>query len=472
MTLCPNTANTHLFSRRFPLLRIDANRPATFCDGLKRRDFLHVGSLSALGLTLSPQMSAVAAPADGDHNCIFLFLVGGPSHIDTFDPKPNAPEEIRGPFKPTRTKVPGMQITEIFPKTAMLADHFSIVRSVNHTAAAVHDTGHQMMQTGKLFASGVEHPHVGSMVSYIKGSRNELPAHVLMPRPIGRTGGNLPHGQTAGFLGKSHDPFVLNADPSAKDFEIPDLLPPGYLPPVRTERRRKLREVVEEQFTQLDKTAQAKQLDEQFQNAYKLVSSPKTREAFDLDKEPGAVRERYGRTRFGQSCLLARRLVERGVRFVTVNMFETVFDEVTWDIHGSRPFTDISEMSRLVVPSFDQAYSALLEDLAQRGLLSSTLVTALGEFGRTPKINPAGGRDHHPGVWSALFAGSRIKGGRIVGQSDELGYAPLNRPVSPGEVASTILESLGVAPHQEVPGAQNRPVPLVDYNSPAVRELF
>ncbi len=454
------------------MLRIDAKNAATFCDGMRRRDFIHVGSVSALGLTLSPNLVRPNPAVDGDHNCIFLFLVGGPSHIDTFDPKPNAPEEIRGPFKVAKTKVPGFQITDIFPKIATLADKFSIVRSVYHTAAAVHDTGHQMMQTGKLFAAGIEHPHVGSMVTYLKGSRNELPPHVLMPRPIGRTGGNLPHGQTAGFLGKSNDPFVLNADPAAADFQIPDLLPPGYLPPVRTDRRRKLRDAVEQEFKVFESSAEAKQMDEQFQNAQKLVSSPKTREAFDLNKEPATVRERYGRTRFGQSCLLARRLVERGVRFVTVNMFETVFDEITWDIHGSRPFTDISEMSRLVVPSFDQGYSALLEDLDQRGMLPTTLVTAMGEFGRTPKINPAGGRDHHPGVWSILMAGSRIKGGRIIGESDELGYAPLNRPVSPGEVAATILSSLGVNPHQEIAGPQNRPTPLVEFSLNPIHELF
>lgn len=439
---------------------------------MRRRDFLHVGSISALGLTLSPQFGSASTPQDGDHNCIFLFLVGGPSHIDTFDPKPKAPEEIRGPFSTTKTKVPGFHITDIFPKTAQLTDKFSVVRSVYHTAAAVHDTGHQMMQTGKLFAAGVEHPHVGSMLTYLKGARNELPPHVLMPRPIGRTGGNLPHGQTAGFLGKSHDPFVLNADPSAPNFQIPDLLPPGYLPPVRVDRRKKLRETVETAFRDFESNPQAKQMEEQFQNAQKLVSSPKTREAFDLGKEPSSVRERYGRTRFGQSCLLARRLVERGVRFVTVNMFETVFDEITWDIHGSRPFTDISEMAKLVVPAFDQGYSALLEDLDQRGLLPSTLVAAMGEFGRTPKINPAGGRDHHPGVWSILLGGSRVKGGRIIGESDELGYAPLNRPVTPGEVAATVLASLGVNPHMEISGPQNRPTPLVDFNLNPIQELF
>jgi hypothetical protein len=206
--------------------------------------------------------------------------------------------------------------------------------------------------------------------------------------------------------------------------------------------------------------------------AYRLMSSQQAREAFDLDKEPKEMRDRYGRTRFGQCCLLARRLLERGVRFVTANMFETVFDEVTWDIHGSKPFTDIVQMSTEVAPNFDQAYSALLEDLHQRGLLANTIVTAMGEFGRTPKINPAGGRDHHPGVWTILMGGGPIKGGRVIGESDELGYTPKSRPVTPGEVAATIYQGLGLSIRHELPGPQGRPIPLADFNVQAIKELF
>jgi uncharacterized protein (DUF1501 family) len=221
-----------------------------------------------------------------------------------------------------------------------------------------------------------------------------------------------------------------------------------------------------------EKSAQARQLDDNFALAYRLMSSPRAREAFDLEKEPATARDRYGRTRFGQSCLLARRLIERGVRFVTVNMFETVFDEVTWDIHGSRPFTDITEMSRLVAPNFDQAYSTLLEDLKERGLLETTMVAAVGEFGRTPKINPAGGRDHHPGVWTIMLGGGPLQGGRVVGESDELGYIPKTRPVTPGEVAATLYQGLGLDPHRELPGPQNRPIPLVDFSVQPIKELF
>jgi hypothetical protein len=454
------------------MLRFDATRPARFCDGLTRRDFLHAGALSTLGLTMPAYLVAKPQVADKDVNCIMLFLVGGPSHIDTWDPKPKAPAEVRGPFQPIATNVSGMQISEVFPKMAKHADKYSLIRSVYHTATAVHDTGHQMMQTGRLFTGGIEHPHAGCVLGYIKGQRGEVPAHVLMPRPIGRTGGNMPHGQSAGYLGKQHDPFVLNADPSDPKFTVPDLLPPEYISALRAERRQKMRDAVDGAVAAFEKSAQAKQLDENFHLAYRLMSSAQAREAFALEKEPAATRDRYGRTRFGQCCLLARRLIERGVRFVTVNMFETVFDEITWDIHGSKPFTDITEMSKVVVPNFDQAFSTLLEDLHDRGLLSTTMVLALGEFGRTPKINPAGGRDHHPGVWTVIMGGGPIKGGRVVGESDELGYAPKTRPLTPGEIAATVYHGLGLDPHRELPGPQGRPLPLADYGVQPIAELF
>ncbi|AMV24798.1 hypothetical protein VT84_10405 [Gemmata sp. SH-PL17] len=455
------------------MIRLDADRPATFCDGLSRRDFLHAGAIAPLGLTLPELQRAKAANGkDADVNCIMLFLVGGPSQLDTWDMKPNAPAEVRGPFKPVQTNAVGMQISEIFPKMAKHADKFSLIRSVYHTATAVHDTGHQMMQTGRLFTGGVEHPHIGCALGYLKGGRGELPAHVLLPKPIGRTGGNLPHGHTAGYLGKPHDPFILNADPNAPGFKVPDLLPPEYVSAIRAERRQKLRDAVDGATEVFEKNAQSKQLDDNFKLAYKLMSSEKARNAFALEKEPEKTKDRYGRTRFGQSCLMARRLIEAGVRFVTVNMFETVFDEVTWDIHGSKPFTDIVQMSKEVAPNFDAAYTALLEDLSERGLLSNTMVVALGEFGRTPKVNPAGGRDHHPGAWSIVIGGGPLKGGVVVGETDELGYAPKSRPVTPGEVAATLYKGLGLDPHKELPGPQNRPMPMVDYGLKPINELF
>ncbi len=456
------------------MIRLNAPRPASLCGSGSRRDFLHAGSIATLGLTLPDYLRAQEASGnkDLDVNCIMLFLLGGPSHIDTWDMKPKAPAEIRGPFQPIKTSAPGIEISEIFPKMAKHADKYSLIRSVYHTATAVHDTGHQMMQTGRLFSGGIEHPHIGSSLGYLKGGRGELPAHVLLPRPMGRTGGNLPHGQTAGYLGKNHDPFVLNADPSVPNFKVPDLLPPDYISAQRAERRQKLRDAVDGSFESFEKNAAAKQLDDNFNLAYRLMSSPKARDAFAIEKEPDAVRDRYGRTRFGQCCLMARRLIEAGVRFVTVNMFETVFDEITWDIHGSKPFTDIQEMSKLVAPNFDQAYSALLEELTERGLLKNTIVTAMGEFGRTPKVNPAGGRDHHPGVWTILMGGGPIQGGRVIGESDELGYAPKSRPITSGEVAATIFRGLGLDPHKDLPGPQGRPIPLAEYSLQPIKELF
>jgi hypothetical protein len=452
---------------------MDTGRLTTFRGGFSRRDFLHAAALVPVGLNL-PTLSCAAAADGGDTdvNCIMLFLVGGPSQLDTWDMKPKAPAEVRGPFQPIKTNVPGVEISEIFPKMAQHADKFSLLRSVYHTATAVHDTGHQMMQTGRLFTAGVEHPHVGCALGYLKGGRGELPAHVLVPKPIGRTGGNLPHGHTAGYLGKPYDPFILNADPNAAGFKVPDLLPPEYLSALRAERRQKLRAAVDEASGDFDQSPAVKQLDDNFKLAYKLMSSARAREAFALEKEPEKTRDRYGRTRFGQSCLMARRLIEAGVRFVTVNMFETVFDEVTWDIHGSKPFTDIVQMSREVAPNFDRAYSALLEDLSDRGLLATTMVVALGEFGRTPKINPAGGRDHHPGAWTIVMGGGPLKGGRIVGETDDLGAAPKSHPVTPADVAATIYKGLGLDPHKELPGPQNRPIPLADFNAKPIAELF
>src|ERR1700687_5388803 len=352
------------------MFRLDADKSVQFCDGLRRRDFLHAGSLSFLGLGLTQFMGLKAQgavdPNKKDANCIMLFLVGGPSQLDNWDMKPDAPAEIRGPYKPIKTNVPGIEISENFPRMAKHADKYALIRSVYHTAAAVHDSGHQMMQTGRLFQGGIEHPHIGCVLSKLRGPKGDVPAHVLLPRPIGNTGGNMPHGQSAGYLGKQYDPFVLNADPSDPNFKVPDLLPPDYISAVRAGRRQKLRDALDGSLAAFEKNGQARQLDENFNLAYRLMSSAPARAALALEKEPPATRDRYGRTRFGQRCLLARRLIEAGVRFVTVNMFETVFDEITWDIHGSRPFSDISEMSKLVAPNFDQAFRALMGDLKER----------------------------------------------------------------------------------------------------------
>jgi hypothetical protein len=457
------------------MLRIESQGTARFCDGFRRRDFLHAGTATLAGLTLPQFLTLQAEGAvkqDRDINCVMIFMLGGPSQLDTWDLKPNAPEEIRGPYRPIETNVPGVRISEIFPRMARHADKYALVRSVYHTAAAVHDTGHQMMQTGRLFQGGIEHPHPGCVMSSLKGARGAAPAHVVLPTPMGPTGGNLPHGQSAGYLGKQFDPLLLNADPSKPDFKVQDLLPPDYLTSVRRERRQALRDAVDTSIRKFEASANAKLVNTNFQQAYALMSSREARDAFDVRAEPEPVRQKYGMNKFGQSCLLARRMLERGVRFVTINMFETVFNEITWDIHGSRPFTPIQAYRDSVGPWFDNGYSTLLEELSTRGMLSNTLVVAMGEFGRTPKVNPAGGRDHWPQCWSIIFAGAGVKGGQVVGASDEIGAYPKDRPVTPAEVAASVYHALGMNLHHELPGPQGRPIPLVDNGVQPITELF
>lgn len=445
------------------------------CDGMTRRDFVQVGTLGAMGLTVAEYQRLEAQGAvdgPGDVNGIMIFNLGAPSQLDTWDMKPAAPAEIRGPFQPIATSAPGVTISEMFPGMARHADKIAFLRSVYHTAAAVHDTGHQMMQTGRLFSGGLESPHVGSVLGFLKGRKSDLPASVILPEKMGPTGGNLPHGQEAGFLGKQHDPFVLNADPSVKDFRVPDLLPPAELPVVRTDRRRRLRDVVDATLRDFESSPQARQMDASFEQAYRLMTSTQAREAFDLSQESDALRDKYGRNRFGQSLLLARRLIERGVRFVTVNTFLTVFNEITWDIHGSVPFTSIEGMKKTVAPLFDQGVAALLDDLGERGLLKNTIVPVLAEFGRTPKINPAGGRDHWPQCWTVWFAGGPFRGGQVIGSSDEIGGTPADRPTTTAEVVASIYKALGVDLEHELPGPQGRPVPVVDFGVREVKELF
>lgn len=458
------------------MLEFTGEGRAHTCDGVTRRDFLQVGALGSIGLTLPQYVAAQQAgavdPKAREKACILIFNLGAPSQVDTWDPKPEAPAEIRGPFKTINTKSDAIQISEIFPLHAEIADKFSIIRSCYHTAAAVHDAGWQMLQTGRLFSGGINTPHAGAVLSYLKGRKSDLPPHVVLPETMGRGGGNLPNGQAGGFLGKAHDPFVLAADPSQPNFKVPDLLPPQEIGTVRMDRRKKLRQIVDETVKQFESSDNAKLLDGNFQVAYRLMTSPQAREAFDLTKESIATRERYGMNRFGQCLLLARRLIEADVRFVTVNTFLTVFDEITWDIHGSKPFTSIEGMKNIVAPMYDKAYSALISDLADRGMLESTLVCNLAEFGRTPRVNPAGGRDHWPQCFSTYFAGGGVQGGRIVGRSDPVGGVPAERPTDPGDIVATIFHSLGLDLETKLPGPSGRPFPIVDFGKHEVKELF
>ena len=444
--------------------------------GHSRREFLQIGALSALGLSL-PQMlaaeaSGLARPGSDKKSCIMIFNLGGPSHLDLWDMKPDAPSEIRGPFSPIRTKSDAFELSELLPRHAQLADKFSLVRSCHHDGAAVHDAGWQMLQTGRRFTGGIQSPHAGSVASYLLGRRTDLPPFVVLPQLMGRGGGNLPNGQAGGFLGKAHDPFALMADPSQPNFRVPDLLPPDQIGAARLDRRRRLRDIVEGAVREFEASEDARLMDENFHAAFRMMTSAQARQAFALSDEPPAVRERYGMNRFGQCCLLARRLVENGVRFVTINTFLTVFDEITWDIHGSKPFTSIEGMKDIVCPMYDQAYSALIEDLDQRGLLDDTLVACLSEFGRTPKVNPAGGRDHWPQCFTTYFAGGGVQGGRVVGKSDPVGGFPAERPVVPGDLVATVFHSLGLDHKAHLPGPGGRPFFLTDLGTEPIRELF
>src|SRR5262249_11399733 len=297
-------------------------------------EFLRMGGLGTLGLTLAglDPSRVLGSPSDHDRSVILLMLVGGPSQLETFDPKPDAPVEVRGPFRSIGTSVPGVRISEHLPRLARSMAKLALIRSLHHDAAPIHETGHQLLQTGRLFREGQEAPHFGSVAAKLLGARGGLPPFVVLPRPLGNTGVGVPHGQTAGLLGAEFEPYQLAADPAAADYNAGG--------------------------------------------------------AFDLKDERGDVRDAYGRNTFGQSCLLARRLVEAGARVVTVNMFDTVFNQVTWDCHGTRPFSTLDDYASVLLPTLDRALSTLIDDLAHRGLLESTLVLATGEFGRTPRINP------------------------------------------------------------------------------------
>ena len=455
-----------------------AEQDASICGGshLKRRELLQLGALSAIGLSL-PQLLAAEErvarkPGHEKRSAIMIFNLGAPSHVDLWDMKPDAPREIRGPFKPIKTKSEDLDISEILPMHAKIGDKFSLVRSVHHGGAAVHDAGWQIMQTGRRFSGGIQTPHAGAVASHLLGRKTDLPPFVVLPELMGRGGGNMPNGQAGGFLGKAHDPFVLNADPSTKNFKVPDLLPPDQVGAARLGRRRKLRDIVDGAVKNFESSDDARLLNDNFHAAFRMMTSKQARAAFDITKEKESVRERYGMNRFGQCCLLARKLIESGVRLVTINSFLTVFDQLSWDIHGSKPFMSIKQMKEIVAPMYDRGYSALIEDLDDRGMLDDTLVSTMSEFGRTPKVNPAGGRDHWPQCFTVSFAGGGVQGGRVVGKSDPVGGFPAERPVAPPEVVATIFHSLGLDHQALLPGPAGRPFPLVDFGSNPIKELF
>ena len=388
--------------------------------------------------------------------------------------KPNAPVEIRGPFKPIKTNVPGIEISENFPRMAKHADKFSIVRSMYHTAAAVHDTGHQMMQTGRLFQGGIEHPHFGCVLSNLKGPKGDVPAHVLLPRTIGNTGGNMPHGQNAGYPGQElttrSSSTPIRPIPTSRS---PTCCRPTTSPPCASIAARTGEPIVDKTVSMFETSQDARLLDSHLPSGLHAdVLAEGARSFRPASRSPRSVREKYGMNRFGQSCLLARRMIEAGVRFVTVNMFETVFDEITWDIHGSTPFSPISCYTRPGRPDVRQRLRLAHRrpDRARPAIKTRWSWPWANSAARRRSTLPAAaitGRNA-----GASHGRRPLKGGQIVGASDEIGGAPKDRPTNPGEVAATIFKGLGIDMKTELPGFGGRPIPLVDRGIEPIAELF
>jgi uncharacterized protein (DUF1501 family) len=420
------------------------------CSGVTRRDFLRIGGvgLGTFGLSLNKLSARESAVPPNHRAVILLMLVGGPSQLETWDPKPDAPAEIRGPFGSIPTRVPGVRMSEHLPRLAARMDRLALIRSLHHDAAPIHETGHQLLQTGRLAQSDLEHPHIGAVAARLLGTNGQMPSFVMVPGPIDNTGVKVSHGQSAGWLGPEYEPFHIAGDPGSVCFD------PGR---VLDRARRRVDRATQDGGSR-DTVAET------------LLAAPSLN-AFDVPREREEVRDAYGRNTFGQSCLLARRLVEAGVRLVTVNMFDTVFNRTTWDCHGSAPFSTLDDYACNLLPILDRAVSGLLDDLGDRGLLDSTLVVATGEFGRTPRLNAAGGRDHWPGVWSALLAGGGIRGGQVLGASDAHASAPANRPVTPQEILATMYRSLGISSRQSLPDFSGEPLALAADARP-VEELF
>jgi uncharacterized protein (DUF1501 family) len=429
---------------------------------LSRRSFLSVGAVGLTGLTLPNVLRAEKASSPRKataKSVILLFQFGGASHLDTFDPKPDAPAEIRGEFKAVRTRTPGLLVTEHLPKLAGRSHRYAVVRSVAHRKAS-HNPGAYYSLTGRepltdlvtANAAATDFPHPGSVVDYLTPGERTVPASVALPWMIADGPFRTP-GEFAGFLGKAHDPLWVLADPNAPDFKVTELsLPPG-IDAGRARHRQSVRDELAALSDLADRAAAVKGLSDYQARAVDLLTSPATQKAFDIRSEPPATRDRYGRNTYGQAVLLARRLVEAGVRFVTVYYSRGIGG---WDTHKDN-FPTLKN-SRL--PHTDASLSALLDDLADRGLLDSTLVYWTGDFGRTPKINKDAGRDHWPQCGTVVMAGGGVRGGLTYGASDPSGAYPKDDPVRPDDVTATVFHALGLDPATEVFDQLKRPMPI------------
>ena len=425
-----------------------------------RRSFLSVGSLGFLGMSLNEYLAAAPASAKGGKaNSVILFwLEGGPSHIDTWDPKANSN------FKPISTNVAGIQISELLPKMAKRMDKFALVRSM-HTRGTDHPQATHYAMTGHEINPAMQFPSVGSIITKEMGPRNAVPAHVLVPK-WDRNRQYEEHFRAA-FLGGEYDPMCI-PDPSKPGFEVTDLSLPKSVSQAAVEGRSAFLKTVDRRYRALNETAEHTNMDSFTAQALKMILTPAVRDAFDLSKEGEKTKERYGKDSIGQSVLLARRLVEAGSRFVTA----AGYHGTSWDTHSDN---DKGHRDRLA-PTLDRTLTALIEDLDERGLLDTTLVVAMGEFGRTPTINPNLGRDHWPNCWSLALAGAGIKTGQVVGASDERGHDVTDRVVTMGDLYATIYKALGIDWTKEYMSPIGRPIKIAnsldDRTGVPVKELL
>ena len=430
---------------------------ATRCNGFSRRDSLRVGGLGLFGLTLpgllKAQAGSPARAAGRAKSVILVFLGGGLSHHDSFDLKPEASEDVRGQYKPIPSVVPGTLVGELLPRMASVMDKVALVRSGAH-GNDHHETATNWVLSGRFGTPFGDYPAMGAVVSHELGFRGTLPPYIAVPRNPSFT---WELGRSA-FLGGRFESFKTG-DPNDALFKVPDMVPAEPVLGQRTSRRRSLLEAVDGLARQVEGNDQIATYDDFHQRAAGMVLSPEARRAFAIETEDPRLRDRYGRTTFGQSCLLARRLVEAGVRFVTIN-------HGGWD-HHAKIFPGLDKK----LPEFDLAFSALIEDMHSRGGLEDTLVVAMGEFGRTPKLNKDAGRDHWGPAGSLLFAGAGTRGGLVLGATDRLGAYVTQRPVAPADVAWTIYEALGVDPQAHLMTPDGRPMEILDKGEP-VRELF
>ena len=433
---------------------ISVRTPGTtrLCDSISRRELLRVGGLGALGLSLADWKRADAAgavrPRAKAKSVILIFNCGAPSHIDLWDMKPDAPAEIRGEFKPIETNVSGIRVCELMPRLAKMADRYAIVRSVHHTQTQ-HNSGMYYSIVGRPYPvdstlinpTANDYPSFGTLVGWLArrdGYAGALPPYVITPAPHCDSTVYITPGQYGGMLGRQYDPFVLNSDPNSKSFKVPNLDPVPGLTVQRMHKRQTLLEALDHGLRGVEHSSFG-DMDTARKKALEFVTAPPVRQAFDLSQEPDKVRDRYGRHTWGQSHLLARRLIEAGTKFVTTVNGQSI----VWDTHAD----NFKRMKDRLVPPMEQAFAALLDDLSERGLLDETLVIWMGDFGRTPKINGDAGRDHWPQCNSIVLAGGGIKGAQVVGASDETAAYPTSRPVTPADVHATVFAALGYDPH-------------------------